>query len=260
MALQTAGRGRSAGGFPGSPMVNDPRTGEAISQAELTARNAQEQLGRDTASARGEIYPDNPYGVGGGGSGAPGGAYGSAGSYGAGGGFAGAGSPAGNNVVTSPGAGGGNINLSRGAYEDQQAMQLRANLADRAFARVSGEGGGTPSARVNYGDGGAADAARASAFARAKEQAGQNAAAAMRTLEEVAGRRGIRGSSIESGMIGDIVSGGRGEVNDFTREQLIQDLNNIQHTADVSYQGGIQQRGQDMNARQAMLSILAGLY
>ena len=82
----------------------------------------------------------------------------------------------------------------------------------------------------------------------------------MRTLEEVAGRRGIRGSSIESGMIGDIVSGGRGEVNDFTREQLIQDLNNIQHTADVSYSGGIQQRGQDMQARQAMLSILAGLY
>ena len=255
--MATRSTGRQAGGaFPAGGMATDPRTGLPIPQQDLTTRNASNTLATQTAGARGEIFVDDPYGVGG--SSAPGGGGSSYG--GGGGGYAGAGSPAGNNVVTSPGAGGGNINLSRGAYEDQQAMQLRASLADRAFARVSGEGGGTPSARVNYGDGGAADAARASAFARAKEQAGQNAAAAMRTLEEVAGRRGIRGSSIESGMIGDIVSGGRGEVNDFTREQLIQDLNNIQHTADVSYSGGIQQRGQDMQARQAMLSILAGLY
>jgi hypothetical protein len=82
----------------------------------------------------------------------------------------------------------------------------------------------------------------------------------MRTLQEVAGRRGIRGSTIESGMIGDVVGRGQGQIQDFTREQLIQDLANVQHIADMTYQGDITQRGQDAAARNAMLSILSGLY
>jgi hypothetical protein len=50
---------------------------------------------------------------------------------------------------------------------------------------------------------------------------------------------------------------------DFTREQLIQDLGNLQHTGDLEYQGGIQQRGQTLQNQQSLLGLLrsaGGLY
>ncbi len=221
---------------------------------------AANQYGEEAAGQRGEVYTplpgvlNNPYGSSGdrydGVRTSGGGSYGSGPTTGTGG------------IVTSPGSGGGAINLSRGSYEDQQAMQLKAKLANDAFARISGRFGssGGTAPQVSYGGGDAATAARAAAFARAKEQAGQTAAAQLRTLQDVAGRRGIRGSTIEAGMIGDAVQGGAGDINEFTREQLLQDLQNTQHTADVSYQGGITQRGQDLSAQQALMSVLAGLY
>jgi hypothetical protein len=199
-----------------------------------------------------------------GGAGGYGGAGSGSSSVSAGGGY-GAGTVTGvpGSVVSSPGVGGGSINLSRGSYETQQQMLLEDRLArereQRALAALQGMGGSAAPGRVSYDTSGA-EAARAAAFARAKEQAGQTAAAAMRTLQDVVSRRRIRGSTIEGGMLSDITQQGAGRVQDFTREQLIRDLENIQHIADTTYQGDIAQRGQDVSARQAMLSILSGLY
>lgn len=219
---------------------------------------------QQTAATRGEIYVPDPYGVAGyGGGSATGTRTGTAGSPGGiypGGGYVGAGAPAGNNVVASPGSGGGNINLSRGSYEDQQAMQLRAKLANDALERVYGKAGGGTSAQVQYGGGGAADAARAAAFARAKEQAGLNANAALESLQDVMGRRGLRGSSIEAGATGDIIQGGGTDIAKVITQQMQDELANIQHVSDTTYQGNIAQRGQDLQAKQALLSVLAGLY
>jgi len=242
-------------------MTTDPRTGQPIARSALVRRNAGDTYTQQTAGARGELYVPDPYGVGGGsrvpGGGSGGGTY-TAGSGGSGG-YTAAGSPAGNNIVTSPGGGGGNINLSRGSYEDQQAMLLRAKLANDAFGRVSGSTSGGASPTVQYG-GADADAARAATFARAKEQAGMNAGAALKSLQDVMGSRGLRGSTIEGDLTNEAISGGRGDIANSITNQLNEELGQQQHVADTTYAGGITQRGQDMNAKQAMLSILAGLY
>lgn len=168
-------------------------------------------------------------------------------------------------IVTNNGMGGGNIPLSRQAYEAQQSMilgsNLRTNAADHALSALNGSmgsGGATP--QVSYGGGGSAEAARAAAFAKAKEIAGMNANAALKSLQDVSTRRGLGGSSVEAGAESDIIAGGRNNVANFERDQLGSDLDYINHVADTTYQGGIQQRGQNMNAKQAMLSLIGGLY
>lgn len=219
---------------------------------------------QQTAATRGEIYVPDPYGVAGYGGATGGSRTGTTGTVGGtaypSGGYAGAGAPAGNNIVSSPGSGGGNINLSRGSYEDQQAMQLRAKLANEALERVYGKVGGGAAGRVEYGGGGAAEAARAAAFARAKEQAGLNANAALKSIQDIAGQRGLRGSSIEGGMTANAITRGGTDIANVITQQMQDELANIQHVSDTTYQGNIAQRGQDLQARQALLSVLAGLY
>lgn len=166
--------------------------------------------------------------------------------------------PGGASIVQSSGTGGGNINLSRDAYEAQQMAQLRARLAQQFLGGI-GMGAVNPGAQVQYG-GGQFDAARDAAFARAKEQAGQTAQSAVKGLQGLMAQRGLRGSTIEGGALGDILRGGMGAVNDFTREQLIQDLAQQQHVADTTYQGGITQRGQNIEAQRALMSLFGNIY
>jgi len=262
MAYRVGLAGETSGSIS-DPLVTDPRTGQAIPKSQLIQRNATQQYTQDTAGARGEIYTPDPYGVGGTTPGGRGGVTGYTGGgttgYG-GGGYAGPGAPAGNNVVTSPGGGGGDINLSRGSYEDQQAMQLRAKLANDAMERIFGKAGGGAEGRVEYGGGGAGEAARSATFARAKEQAGMNANAALTSLRDVMGRRGLRGSSIEAGAEGDVIQGGGSDISNVISQQMQDELANIQHVSDTTYQGNIAQRGQDLSAKQALMSVLAGLY
>ena len=177
-----------------------------------------------------------------------------------GGGSAYPGTAPGSQVVSSTGGGGGNINLSRDAYEAQQAMLLKSKLATDAFGKVTGQFGsnGAPGAQVQYG-GANADAARAAAFARAKEQAGANAQASLRSMQDLMSSRGLHGSSIEAGAMGDVVAGGSSDISKFITNQLNEDLSNQQHVNDMTYQGGITQRGQDMHAKQSYMSMLASM-
>jgi len=161
--------------------------------------------------------------------------------------------------------------ISSPAYEQQQQTQLESTLSssdlehraalndktfkDRFATVVGGTGNGAAPSHVNYG-GAEADAARAAAFARAKDQAGQTARASLDALMNVVGERGLAGGGYERSAAKGVIGDASGTINDFTREQLIQDLNNQQHVNDLKYQGDISQRGQDLTRMQSLLSLV----
>ena len=122
------------------------------------------------------------------------------------------------------------------------------------------------------GSGGAGDgtapafdegAARSAAFARAKDQAGQTARASLTSLREALGSRGMLGGGAETVGTANIIGGAGQDVGDFTREQLIQDLDRSSKVADRDYAGKVTKRGQDLDYRQSLLALLnsgKGLY
>lgn len=170
--------------------------------------------------------------------------------------------------------GGGQI--SNSAYEQQQQTQLEALLqqqqisAQQAAAAKKAEalkgllyqfGGNNSAPTVGFGGiGGAEQAARDAAYARAKEQAGLTAKSALKSLNNVMAERGLTGSSVERGNMGSVVSQAAGTVGDYTREQLMQDLNRSADVADLSYSGAVTQRGQDLNSKNYILGLLNAIY
>jgi hypothetical protein len=144
---------------------------------------------------------------------------------------------------------------------DAQRMQLQSKLMAEAEQRRLGL---IPSLmnRVNAQPtisrgGPAADegAARAAAFARAKEQAGSTALASLRSLQGVLENSGRMGGSLEASMTADVIGGAGNQVNEFTRDQLMLDLDRAADISDANYAGAITQRGQNA----AMLPSLASL-
>jgi hypothetical protein len=168
-------------------------------------------------------------------------------------------------LVGSTGGGGGNITLSRGAYEDQQqsllANKLRQANIDRALEALKGfqTGGGQLPGYAQYG-GPSFEQARAASFARSKEQAGLSAQAAIKGLQGAMDARGLTGSTVEGQALGGVVSGAGQDLSNVIREQYIQDANQLARQAETQYQGAITQRGQDIQAQQAILNLIGGLY
>lgn len=140
--------------------------------------------------------------------------------------------------------------MGRGAELQEAAETRRLGYLPQIIGQLP--------APVSFGQGFGADetAARGAAFARAKEQAGNTALSALRALQDFAAERGQTGSSMERQMIGDVVGGAAGDVNEFTREQLIQDLNRAADIADLQYQGGIAQRGQNLSMLPSLLGLI----
>ena len=97
-------------------------------------------------------------------------------------------------------------------------------------------------------------AARAAAFARAKEQAGQTGRAALTGLRESLASRGMLGGGAEAVGTGQVVGATGGMINEFTRDQLMSDLQRSGQLADRNYAGGLQARGQDILQRGQDLS------
>ena len=87
------------------------------------------------------------------------------------------------------------------------------------------------------------------ALLRAKEKQGQIARSALTGLREALGERQMLGSGAEAQATGDITAAALGSLSDVNREQLIQGDENARRLAELSYQGSIQQRGQDITAR-----------
>ena len=156
---------------------------------------------------------------------------------------------------------------------EQALLAQRASLGENAFQSrlkavtgLVGQGGGSPMApRESYGGNIAANeqGARSAAFARAKEFAGNNALAALKSVQGLTADRGLTGSTYEAGLLGDVIGGAAGQLGDYGREQYIQDLNRSADISDMQYQGNlaqraqdVTQRGQDIARQQALLSLL----
>lgn len=136
---------------------------------------------------------------------------------------------------------------------------LRKNEFDRRAGVAKSMYGETP-AQVEY-EGpiqGQEDAARSAAFARAKEMAAMNARASMAALEDVSAENGMMGSTMAAQERGRVVGGAQTDVSDFVRDEMIQNLGRARETANMRYQGGITQRGQNINRQNSLLGLLTG--
>jgi hypothetical protein len=152
----------------------------------------------------------------------------------------------------------GSSAIGDAAFNRQQEMLLADKLARDRMTSLSSLMGTESQPRVSMSPGPDETAARAAAFARAKEQAGATARASLRSLQGVIDERGMTGSSTEAAQTGGVLGGAVNTVGDFTREQLMQDLGRAERIADLTYQGNITQRGQDLNKQQALLGLMVG--
>ena len=157
---------------------------------------------------------------------------------------------------------------SQQALAEQDLQKLKFGQSKEAFqdrlGAIQGLMGqqGSNAPQVQLGQGTDEAGARAAAFARAKELAGSNALSGLKSVQDLAANRGMTGSSFEAGLAGEALGGGLGILDDYTREQLIQDLNRAANVSDTTYQGNITQRGQDLARQQALFGLLnqGGLY
>ena len=150
-----------------------------------------------------------------------------------------------------------------GAESDTRRAQLQADAEARRLGYLSKLSGGEPGGGVTHpSEEAGAQSSRDAIFARAKDKASQIARGSLNALRNVMSERGTSGSSIEGLRSAGIIGGAGSELGDVNREQLIQDLNRQAEVQDLTYGGRIQQRGQDIAARQPLLGLISarGLY
>lgn len=102
--------------------------------------------------------------------------------------------------------------------------------------------------------------ARAAAFARAKDQAGQIARSSLTSIASNLAGRNMSGGGLQALQEAGAINGATQPLQELTRDQMISDTNRSADIADQEYQGGIQQRGQDLSNRASYLSLLRSLY
>lgn len=153
------------------------------------------------------------------------------------------------------------------ALQESSGLPLLGSGSSTGFG--VGGAGGTGVPRVNAPDNAAAQAA---VFARAKDQAGATARAALTGLQGEMAGRGLLGSGIEAAGTGEVIGRAGQGVNEVTREQAIQQAINQAQMTQLGYQGDITQRGQDIQSQladrarqqqmiQGLLSVFSpGLY
>lgn len=144
------------------------------------------------------------------------------------------------------------------AQQAQQSAQLQADAEARRISQLSAiQGSVLPT--VSHGTSLAGDeaAARSAAFARAKDTAGQTAQASLKALTDVMANSGRMGSSMEASGISDIIGDAGGDINNFTRDELMMDLARAAEIADMEYQGGIAQRGQNLSQVPSLLGMIS---
>lgn len=90
------------------------------------------------------------------------------------------------------------------------------------------------------------DAAQSAAFAKAKDMVGQQGRAAVSSVADELGGRGMGGSGMEAQAIRDTIQSGAGQLGDVSRAQAIEKSNLASDFAKLGYMGDLQQRGQDL--------------
>lgn len=145
----------------------------------------------------------------------------------------------------------------------QRAAEARLRTLQPYLDRLTTPAGAPP-VGAPAGPTGDENAARAAAFARAKDMAGKTARSSLTALQEIMASRGEAGGGREFEGTQAILEGGQSRINEFGREQLMNDLNRAADISDRDYQGAITQRGQDLGQRQqslqALLSLLGQIY
>lgn len=148
---------------------------------------------------------------------------------------------------------------SRGEME--LAAKLQAQAEQRRLGYVSQISASMQMPQVNDGGaniGEAENQARTAAFARAKERAGQTAASGVKSLQDIMANSGRMGSSMEAGAIGGLLGDSVGDINEFSRDEMIMDLNRAGEISDRNYAGALTQRGQNMQMIPSLLGLIGG--
>ena len=155
--------------------------------------------------------------------------------------------------------------LAQQGTQQSDFLNQRASLSDstwdKRFGQVQGAIGQVGQNSVQHGSAGMQGneaAARAAAFARAKEQAGRTANSALASLKGMFENSGTMGSTMEAAQAGQILGGAGAGVNQFTRDQMISDLSRAAEIEDTQYSGNIAQRAQDNQMKQALLALMNG--
>lgn len=161
-------------------------------------------------------------------------------------------------------------NLQESLAEQQAKAEagLQADAEARRMSMLQGALGGLtgssgPLAQVSYNDSGiqgAEDAANASAFARAKDMAGQTGSAAMRALQDTMAGRGLTGSPAVAGPEAQVINQGADKLGGVIDTQLQSSLAANRAKASEIYQGGITQRGQNIQATQPLFGLVGAKY
>lgn len=102
-------------------------------------------------------------------------------------------------------------------------------------------------------------AAEAAAFNRAKDKVGESAQGALTGLRSSLGARGLLGSGVEGRQTASVFNEGQQQLGDVGRAQAIDAANQAQKNAELTYSGGITQRGQNLTAQQAANALAAQL-
>lgn len=92
-------------------------------------------------------------------------------------------------------------------------------------------------------------AAVAAAYGRAKDVAGQQGRAALNSLMDLQGARGIQGSPLGINEAGGVINAAASQLGDINREQLIQRVENERRRNEMIYSGLINQRSQNISQR-----------
>ncbi len=129
-------------------------------------------------------------------------------------------------------------------------------ISEYELQRIMSITGAGKQPEVSRGNIAGEQAARDAAFARAKEQSGAVARSSLAALRNQLGRRGITGGGYAQMRGAEALAPATDQLQDFTRQQLIEDLGQSRHVADTEYQGQIAQRGQNQAAMQSLLGLI----
>lgn len=142
------------------------------------------------------------------------------------------------------------------------AHEQRTQLADQGFSRAKELMAGfqDPTTEVAAGPDPNEAAARAAAFGRAKDQAGQTGRAAMDGLQSYLADSGLFGSGFDASSAANVLGQTAGGVNEFTRDQMIMDTDRAGQIADRNYSGNLAKRGQNLSSIQGLMSLIGNLY
>lgn len=142
------------------------------------------------------------------------------------------------------------------AASSSAASTAKQGVSEDELRRIRAAVGIGDQPTVSRGNIAGEQEARQAAFARAKEQSAQIARSSLTGLRNALSRRGITGGGYADLRTAEALAPAADQLQDFTREQLIQDLGKSERGADLEYQGQIAQRGQNQASVNALLSLI----